>query len=88
MARAGDEAGLVEHARDLGRRVAVQVEELDALEADRGHLAERRREVARALVAHGVEHQADARHAGSCRCAAMKSRYQWKLVFGTRSSVA
>ena len=78
MTTAGDETVLVEHAGDLRGAVAVQVEELDALEADRGHLVERRGEVARALVAHGVEHQAEARHTVSSRCAAMKSRYQWK----------
>ncbi len=60
--RYGDEAELVEPTADGGRLVAVQVEDLDALVADRGHRAEHALEVARALVAHAVEHQADACH--------------------------
>ena len=64
---------------------------LDAVEGKVPHLAEDSFEVAGALVADGVEHEPDACHAGlplsDGRMLAMKSRYQPKLSFGTRSRV-
>src|SRR5439155_23843698 len=72
------EAELVEPASYGGRVVPVQVEELHAVVAERGNGAQRAFEVPCSVLAHGVEHQADARHATSAplRCAAMKLRYQ------------
>ena len=52
----------VEPVAHLLRRVAVQVEELDTLVAHLGNRAQRTVKVGSALVAHGVEHQADAAH--------------------------
>ena len=56
---ARDEPGVGEPCGDLIRLVAVEVEELDALVADRGHLAQRRLEVAGAVLPHRPELQPD-----------------------------
>ncbi len=54
------EAELVQPACDRLGRVTVEVEDLDALVAERRNLAERALEVGRTGVAHGVEHQSHA----------------------------
>ena len=76
MTAGSDEAGVREPRRDLGRLVAVEVEELDSFEAHLCHFAQRRLERAGAFVPHGVEHQADTGHVCPSRRAAAKSRYQ------------
>ena len=65
MSAAGDEAELVQPAAHDRSVVAVQVEELDTLIAQRGNGAQRPLEIAGSILAHGVEHQADTRHATS-----------------------
>src|SRR5262249_18279244 len=80
------EAQLGEPSGDLAGRGPVQVGELDPPVADPCDLAQGPLEVLRARLAHAVEHQADSRHSVSLWLA-MKSRYQPKLPFGTRSSV-
>jgi hypothetical protein len=78
MPAAGDQAELVQPSTNGRSVVAVQVEDLDTLVAQRGNGAQRPFEITGAVLAHGVQHQADARHATSSplRCAWMKSRYQ------------
>ena len=58
----GDEAELVQPRAHLPGLVTVQIEDLDALVPERGDRAQDALEIARALVAHGVELEADARH--------------------------
>src|SRR5215831_9871412 len=66
--QAGDpKPELVEPATNLAGVVAVQLEQLDALVALGGDRPQRPLEVACALVAHGVEHQADAAHSSPFR---------------------
>ena len=65
MSAAGDEAELVQPAAHGRSVVAVQLEELDTLIAQRGNGAQRSLEIAGAVLAHGVEHQSDTRHATS-----------------------
>jgi hypothetical protein len=62
VARACGEPELVEPATNGRGIVAVQLEELDSLEAHRGDRPQRSREVAGAVVPDGVEHEPDARH--------------------------
>ena len=57
VARDRDQVELVQPACDRLGRVSVEVEDLDALVAERCNLAERPLEVGRAGVAHGVQHQ-------------------------------
>ena len=73
VAAARDEPALVEPAADVLGPLPVQAEELDALVAHGRDLAQRATEVALALAAHGVEHQADARHPSErTRCPARR----------------
>ena len=88
MASCGVEAASSRAAPDLSGVVAVEVEELDALVAHSCDGTKSALEVAGALLPDRVEHQAEACHyTAAFRCPAMKSRYQSKLAFGTRSSV-
>src|SRR5262249_6975698 len=72
VAAARRQAELVEPTAHLLRRVPVQVEELDALVADRRHSSERPFEVASAILADRVQHQADSRHP--------PAPFRWSLI--------
>ncbi len=62
MPARGDEPELVEPLTHLACVVAVQVEELDTVVADFRDRPEHALEIARALVANRVEHEADLGH--------------------------
>jgi hypothetical protein len=82
MPAAGDQAKLVQPAAHGRSVVSVQVEELDTLIAQRGNRTQRPLEIAGAVLAHRVEHQADARHATSQSAAPFPDEigYQKKLA--------
>ena len=58
------EAVLVEPAADRRRRVTVKIEELDAVVPELANPAQHAIQIAGAFIAHGVQHQCGARHAG------------------------